>query len=355
VWAAASSVGLALCSAASLVIVLASCGKNDPMLRDISMPIDDFPPSAELYLHDVQGTPVARVDALGSVVAEAATHPYGAVRYESGSVEPYGFVGNERDFGAGVSDFQARPYRPELSRFLAVDPVPLFEPEAFNEPFRWQAYTYAAGDPVNGVDADGRFVLALRVSGNLAFIWGGSASVGVYVSIGGGARTTVGFVGSAEGQSGAFIGAGLQAERSVMPVGNYHDLESSGEDSLVVGGSAGPVGGNVNIPLAAIRGKTLRGVTLSQSVGVGANMPVSIGISRSWSKVLDVRDTMDELDRQTGHEEARQRRMSENNRAGRHVRVGRDGRTEEGRPNASRSVGPVPSDTVSSCSPPDDC
>jgi RHS repeat-associated protein len=112
------------------VIVLASCGKNDPMLRDISMPIDDFPPSAELYLHDVQGTPVARVDALGSVVAEAATHPYGAVRYESGSVEPYGFVGNERDFGAGVSDFQARPYRPELSRFLAVDPVPLFIPLA---------------------------------------------------------------------------------------------------------------------------------------------------------------------------------------------------------------------------------
>ena len=65
-WAAASSVGLALCSAASLVIVLASCGKDDPVPRDISMPIDDFPPSAELYLHDVQGTPVARGPRQGS-------------------------------------------------------------------------------------------------------------------------------------------------------------------------------------------------------------------------------------------------------------------------------------------------
>ena len=241
-WAAASSVGLALCSAASLVIVLASCGKDEAMPRDISMPIDDFPPSAELYLHDVQGTPVARVDALGRVVAEAATHPYGAVRYESGSVEPYGFVGNERDFGAGVSDFQARPYRPELSRFLAVDPVPLFEAEAFSEPFRWQAYTYAAGDPVNGVDVDGREVLGLGVYLSAGAGWGVSLSGGVYVAWGNGGRgVRVGLYGSAGIDSGVNLGAGA-AGGLLTSRGSEAQALDGASSYVSAGGGAGLVG-----------------------------------------------------------------------------------------------------------------
>jgi len=338
-------------STSALCLVLASCGKDESTPHDISMPIDDFPASAELYLNDLQGTAVARVDAAGSVVADAATHAYGAVRYESGGVDPYGFVGNERDFGAGISDFQARPYRPELSRFLGVDPVPLLEPEAFSEGFRWQAYTYAAGDPVNGVDRDGRWVFSVAIGARAAALMGLGANAGVYVSVGGGARTTWGVFGSGEYSAGAQLGIGVEAGVSLMPVGNYHDLRGK-RTSIAI--SRGPFG--VDVPLDGIR-PVGRGTVLSVTAST-ARVGSRDAIVQSETLVGDAREWMDE-------ESERMTRDADDRRAGRTGRLNARGQREAGSPNASigpaaasparEDVAPSVDGPVTSCQPPEDC
>jgi len=253
-------------STSALCLVLASCGKDESTPHDISMPIDDFPASAELYLNDLQGTAVARVDAAGSVVADAATHAYGAVRYESGGVDPYGFVGNERDFGAGISDFQARPYRPELSRFLGVDPVPLLEPEAFSEGFRWQAYTYAAGDPVNGVDRDGRFVLTVQFTESASLGGIMSNGDGFFVAIDSDGIRVNG-LGTREEGPGFGASAGLAVTVGISPFGNENDIEGHGWE---VGGSAGPYGAALT---TGTNGLFTAATGLSASYGASAGTP----------------------------------------------------------------------------------
>ena len=115
------------------------------------------------YLGDHLESPVLRLDATGKSMGETAYHPYGAPRHESGGAgDPFGYVGNERDRGAGLSDFKARPYRPELGIFLAPDPVAVFEVErALEEPQRLAAYAYSGGDPISGADPGGQFWAAV--------------------------------------------------------------------------------------------------------------------------------------------------------------------------------------------------
>ncbi len=118
--------------------------------------IDEVPADAVFYLGDHQGTPVVLTNARGEVIRRVEHHPYGSVIAERGADDPYAYVGNERDHGSGLSDFQARPYRPKLGIFLAPDPVAVFEPERLlDTPAALAPYTYAAADPVNLKDASG--------------------------------------------------------------------------------------------------------------------------------------------------------------------------------------------------------
>ncbi len=79
------------------------------------------------------------------------------MRFQTGkSGDPWGFVGNEEDRGSGISDFHARPYRPELGVFLAVDPVALLSPEqTIGNATRLLAYAYAGSDPITQADGNG--------------------------------------------------------------------------------------------------------------------------------------------------------------------------------------------------------
>ncbi len=149
----------ALLALIALVVLLApgcQCG-SERRAQSGPRAIDEVPDDAVFFLNDHQGTPVVITDARGAVVRRSGHHPYGSVHEERGASEPYGYVGNEIDSGAGLSDFGARPYRPEAGIFLAPDPVAVFEPEKLlDTPGAFAPYTYSVGDPVNLKDATGR-------------------------------------------------------------------------------------------------------------------------------------------------------------------------------------------------------
>ena len=147
-------------SSAAIAVALVACEPNlvDPRTR--SQPIEAWPADAVQYLHDPVGTVTVSVDARGEVASRASRVPYGASRAREGHPEPWGFGGNEED-DVGLGDFDARPYSPELGRFLAPDPVPIFEVgrTVSARPQAAALYGYAAGDPINAIDPNGEFVI----------------------------------------------------------------------------------------------------------------------------------------------------------------------------------------------------
>lgn len=67
------------------------------------------------------------------------------------------YVGNERDVGADLGHFHARPYDYQVGRFLGPDPLRLFpswEDDASTA--HLAAYNYTAGNPIGLLDPDGR-------------------------------------------------------------------------------------------------------------------------------------------------------------------------------------------------------
>jgi RHS repeat-associated protein len=159
-WRVATAAALGgLVAFGGLTVQACSSGRDPrvPSFREQSVEITAVPDSAEFYLADAQQSPLAVVSRVASVVSRTALHPFGHVRFQIGKTgDPWGFVGNEEDRGSGISDFHARPYRPELGAFLAVDPLSLLTPEKLLEkPRMFAAYLYAIGDPINNSDPDG--------------------------------------------------------------------------------------------------------------------------------------------------------------------------------------------------------
>ena len=153
--------GALLCVVSVAGVTIQACASRDanraPSIRNQSAEITTLPDAAEFYLSDAQQSPLAVTNKSASVQSRTALHPFGHVRFQTGKTgDPWGFVGNEEDRGSGLSDFHARPYRPELGVFLAVDPVALLTPEkAIGSPTRLFAYAYAGGDPITQADANG--------------------------------------------------------------------------------------------------------------------------------------------------------------------------------------------------------
>jgi RHS repeat-associated protein len=132
-------------------------GAHPLSFRNQAVEITSIPEGAEFYLADGQQSPLAIANKAATIISRTALHPFGHVRFQTGkSGDPWGFVGNEEDRGSGISDFHARPYRPELGVFLAVDPVALLSPEqTIGNATRLFAYVYAGSDPITQADGNG--------------------------------------------------------------------------------------------------------------------------------------------------------------------------------------------------------
>ncbi len=224
-------------AAIAAVALAAACMDADDSPRDDAEPVTEWPSDATQYLADQVGSVVATTDATGILESSTAFHPYGAPRADSTTAEPWTYVGNESDTGSGLADFQARPYRPELGRFLAVDPLPLFSPDpCLKEPRRFYSYAYAGGDPANSLDANGLFVVAFGVNGEGGIGLGVTGSIGFYLSID---EHGVRWGRFSTGGWGARLGAGAAGgfQATVLPAGNEFDLEGRAHE---FGGSVGP-------------------------------------------------------------------------------------------------------------------
>jgi RHS repeat-associated protein len=99
---------------------------------------------------DIHGNIVLIADATGTTTGGPYTYDPFGIPTNSPQSSPYGYVGKWQkltDPLSGLLLMGARPYDPVLGRFLSVDPLP---GGSANE------YDYAAQDPVNSYDLDGR-------------------------------------------------------------------------------------------------------------------------------------------------------------------------------------------------------
>ncbi|NNU14779.1 RHS repeat-associated core domain-containing protein [Parvularcula sp. ZS-1/3] len=87
--------------------------------------------------------------------------PFGEEWVESGDLtkltDQPGFTGHVKDTSTGLTSMQARYHDPVIGRFLSTDPVQ-FSPA---RTYMFSRYAYAANDPVNLFDPDGRNPIAL--------------------------------------------------------------------------------------------------------------------------------------------------------------------------------------------------
>lgn len=265
--------GAALLSALALL----SCdgSHHDRMLA----PIEDYPRTAVLYLADLAGSPVAEVNETANLLTETAYRAYGSARSETGAgAEPFAYVGNEADRGSGLADFGARPMRPEIGRFYAVDPMSITGAvSADMHPSALQAYTYSAGDPINAVDAHGEFVIGIGIGGQLAFGVVGEGGAGIYLEITA-SRAEVGFYSTLGAGAGISGGGEFSVQVTVSPGGTAADVWGSPSVSVsaglhVGGGISASIAPNLEHPLAS---SVTLGVGLGASVDI-VHASVSIG------------------------------------------------------------------------------
>lgn len=100
------------------------------------------------YYADPQGTPLAKADAQGNVVARYEYTPYGVPVTSVGAApDGVGYTGHVNDPETGLVYMQARYYDADVGRFLSVDPV---------SSFAAGKYTYANSNPHRFIDPDGR-------------------------------------------------------------------------------------------------------------------------------------------------------------------------------------------------------
>jgi RHS repeat-associated protein len=99
---------------------------------------------------------VAGTGSTGSVVWRESEQPFGEDWITAPANDNQaGYTGHVEDAATGLVYMQARYYDPVIGRFLANDPVGFSpaRPDMFNR------YAYAANDPVNSWDPDGKQVI----------------------------------------------------------------------------------------------------------------------------------------------------------------------------------------------------
>ncbi len=140
-------------------------------------------PSAVYFYHtDPAGTPMAMTNMSRSVVWRADYKPFGEEQSISGTIENNEkFTGKEKDKETGLYYFGARYMRPEIGRFIVVDPVGPVSSQTgkANEklllnPQKLNRYAYAGNNPYRYIDPDGRTWLEFVKSSNTLFVHPGT-------------------------------------------------------------------------------------------------------------------------------------------------------------------------------------
>ncbi|HEY5959590.1 MAG TPA: RHS repeat-associated core domain-containing protein [Polyangiaceae bacterium] len=192
----------------------------------------------------------------GEVAQRIDYDAYGRVLSETGAgFQPFGFAGGLYDAETGLVRFGARDYDAETGRWTNRDPIG-FAGQQGNQ------YLYVEGDPINGLDPDGRWGVALGLGGDLGYCFGwcvGSwgLSGGIYIDH----RSGVGVYGSGQAGMGLGAHAGLSLQLSGFNSlsafhGNSYGLE------LTMPGPSGSAAGNES------------GGVFSGTLGVGGGLYV---------------------------------------------------------------------------------
>ncbi len=116
---------------------------------------EDYPaPSTfttQFYHKDHLGTPRAVTDSNGNLLSKHDYTPFGYELATTYHINTHKFTGHERDRETGLEYFIARYMNLRDCRFTHVDPIK----GSAGSPQSWNAYTYAASNPMKYIDPSG--------------------------------------------------------------------------------------------------------------------------------------------------------------------------------------------------------
>ena len=254
------------------------------------------------YHNDALGSPIVATGEEGGVLWREAYSPYGSrlllesreqscdagpcAPIESIWDEKHWYTGKLEETRTGIQYFGARWYEPELGRFLSVDPLQ-FQDE---NPFSFNRYAYANGNPYRFIDPDGREVVQVGISVRLPKVLGwAQKALGREIKLGGFeaglAFSAPNALGQGEYDMGFYFssqlnGEGLDTGRIAATYSESVDSTASVKDMAGVSGSSS-VGlglGGLNIGYSE-KGVDSLGIHIGLGVGVSANAEATSVIS----------------------------------------------------------------------------
>ena len=144
-------VGLA--NAVAQVTVGSALTKHVPALDGTELYDFDSTTLAPVYLgRDAHDDVTWTAGSTGAVASTAAYDPFGNLVSSTGSVPPTRWQSSYQDTATSLYYVVARWYSPVSGRFLSSDSITQDQ----TDPQSRDPYAYGAGDPVDGVDPDGR-------------------------------------------------------------------------------------------------------------------------------------------------------------------------------------------------------
>jgi RHS repeat-associated protein len=134
----------------------------------------------KFYHKDHLGSTRVVTDAAGVKIAEYKFAPYGENELSTGEGTEYGFTDKAEDVTTGLKYFGARFYDAECGRFLTADTYTNLPNDdrillgrssfdrilgiGFSDPQQYNQYSYCQNNPINRVDPDGHFALAIPIA-----------------------------------------------------------------------------------------------------------------------------------------------------------------------------------------------